>query len=253
MTKQLTAASILLLAERGMVSLDDPLERYLPSLPNASRITLRMLLDQTSGLHNYPLLSEHDWPTTGRIPLARVFAGVIDEATGASEGAFLRRNVFAPLRMTDSGYGYAAQERAPIATPYQGRVRFTTQTPISLDLYAGAGAAVSSAEDVAAWDIALLQGTLLDAASMKALWTPGTLADGTATPYAMGFVPASLAGHREVWHNGLAPGAGGYCYNAVFPEDGLAVVVLSNGYDFRGTPELMVERVLAAYAGSGLE
>jgi hypothetical protein len=63
----------------------------------------------------------------------------------------------------------------------------------------------------------------------------------------MGFVPAVLAGHREVWHNGLAPGAGGYCYNAIFPDDGLAVVVLSNGSSFDGEPERMVARTLAAY------
>jgi hypothetical protein len=63
----------------------------------------------------------------------------------------------------------------------------------------------------------------------------------------MGFVPAELLGHREVWHNGLTPGAGGYTYNAIFPDDQLAVIVLSNGSAFRGEPEKMVERTLRAF------
>ncbi|HEX5409507.1 MAG TPA: serine hydrolase domain-containing protein, partial [Gemmatimonadaceae bacterium] len=110
-----------------------------------------------------------------------------------------------------------------------------------------AGGIVSSATDLAQWDIALLQGRVLGPASMHELWTAGQLTDGTSVNYAMGFVPSSIAEHREVWHNGLAPGAGGYCYNAIFPDDGLAVIVLSNGLNFTGEPERMVRSVLEAY------
>jgi hypothetical protein len=92
-----------------------------------------------------------------------------------------------------------------------------------------------------------MRGTLLDAGSTRELWQAGKLADGASVPYAMGFVPSQLAGHREVWHNGLAPGAGGYCFNAIFPDDELAVIVLSNGADFAGVPEQMAAGVLAAY------
>ena len=71
----------------------------------------------------------------------------------------------------------------------------------------------------------------------------------------MGFVPATIAGHREVWHNGLAPGSGGYCYNAIFPDDDLAVIVLSNAEEhdpqggpyFAPVPEAMVREVIDAY------
>jgi hypothetical protein len=66
----------------------------------------------------------------------------------------------------------------------------------------------------------------------------------------MGFVVAKLDGHREVWHNGLAPGAGGYCYNALFPDDGLAIVVLSNGYDFSGRPERLVRQIFRQYVAT---
>jgi hypothetical protein len=100
---------------------------------------------------------------------------------------------------------------------------------------------------MAKWDVALMQNSVLDASSMRTMWTNGKLSNGAAVDYAMGFVPATLAGHREVWHNGLAPGVGGYCLNAIFPDDKLAVIVLSNGYNFDGVPEQMTARVLAAY------
>ncbi len=271
LSKQFVAAAILRLVERGSLSLDDHLAGYLPRMPKAQRITVRELLNQTSGLHNFPRTDEHHWPLQGVIAPASLFsilrtdtadfapgtrwaysntnyaalADIVAQEAGRPYATWLRREIFAPLHMDASGAGYAVQ--AGTATPYQGTGVFTKQFTLSLDLFYGAGDIVSSATDLARWDIALLQGRVLDAASMHDLWTAGQLADGTPVNYAMGFVPASLAGHREVWHNGLAPGAGGYCYNAIFPDDGLAVIVLSNGLNFAGEPERMVRSVLEAY------
>jgi D-alanyl-D-alanine carboxypeptidase len=277
LTKGFTAASVLLLAQRGMISIDDPLATYLPAFPNAAAITLRMLLHQTSGLHTYPLLAEHPWPLSGPIPLETVvsilatdaadfspgtrwaysntnyalLSAVIAQASGLDAAAFLQREIFTPLALTDCGYGYVAQRQPGLATAYDGCAPFEVQSPISLDLAAGAGAMISSARDMVRWDIALLRGALLDESSTRMLWSAGTLRDGTPVDYAMGFVPTDLGAHRAVWHNGLAPGAGGYCYNAVFPDDDLAIVVLSNGSAFSGVPELMVTRVLKAYDPDG--
>jgi D-alanyl-D-alanine carboxypeptidase len=273
LTKQFTAVSLLLLAQRGTVALDDSLVKYLPAFPNAAALTLRMLLNQTSGLHTYPELGRHPWPLSGPstvdalvpffaadkpdfAPGTRyaysntnyaLLAAVIAKASGLDEAAFLQRNVFEPLGMTATGFGFAAQQLPGLAAPYLGRADFEPQSPLSLDLFSGAGAIVSNAPDLALWDVALMHGALLDASSTHALWTAGTVDTGESTGYAMGFVPALLAGHREVWHNGLSPGAGGYCYNAIFPDDDLAVIVLSNGYSFDGEPERMVARTLAAY------
>lgn len=66
-SKQFTAVSVLQLAAQRRLSLDNVLAKYLPTLPNVERITLRMLLNQTSGLHNYPNTTEHDWPRDGAI------------------------------------------------------------------------------------------------------------------------------------------------------------------------------------------
>lgn len=270
-SKQFAAASILLLAERHRLSLDDTLSAYLPAMPNADRITVRELLNQTSGLHNYPTLGEHPWPLQGTIQPDTLFAllatdradfppgtkweysntnyaalaYIVAKASGMSYGDFLERNIFAPLHMTASGSGHAAQGGA--ATPYRGKAPFTRQHVLSLDLFYGAGGIVSTASDLAKWDIALMRGTLLSARSMHDLWTAGSLHDGTPVTYAMGFVPTTLDGHQEVWHNGLTPGAGGYCYNAIFPGDTLAVIVLSNGLDFSGSPERIVRQVFESY------
>lgn len=272
-TKQFTAASILLQAEHGRLTLDDRLSRFLPEMPNADKITIRMLLNQTSGLHNFPLTSEHSWPLEGQIDPKRllailktdkpdfspgekwgysntnyaVLAEIIARSSGLSFEQFLQQNIFTPLVMTASGVGYQAQKG--IATPYEGTAgNFApVPVPLSLDLFYGAGNIVSDASDLMRWDATLIGGRLLNLAAMRELWTAGKLANGQPVNYAMGFVPASIGGHRELWHNGYTPLAGGYCLNAIFPDDQLAVVVLSNSPDavFRGVPEQIVHEILA--------
>ena len=81
---------------------------------------------------------------------------------------------------------------------------------------------------------------------MHLLWTPGTPHQG-ASSYAMGFVPGSIDGHRELWHNGLTPTIGGYTLNAIFPDDDLAVAILSNGAAFAGESEALVKGLCAMF------
>ncbi len=271
LTKQFTAAAILLLVQERRVALDDPLSKYVPSLPNASRMTIRMLLNQTSGLHNYPLLSEHAWPTQGHIPLAKIvailatdptdfkpgtklaysnanyaaLAAVVEKAGGEPFGAFLEKHIFGPLDMKDSGFGYAAQRRGNLAVGYANGA--AERPALGLDLYSGACGIVASADDLARWDISLMRASLLPQPMIAQMWNTGRLIGGQSVPYGMGWVPATVDGTREVWHNGLAPGVGGYCYNAIFPDRGLAVVVLTNGFSAGGVPERMVQRIAAAY------
>jgi D-alanyl-D-alanine carboxypeptidase len=274
-SKQFTAAAILLLAQQNKLSLGDKLAKYLPQMPNADRITLRMLLNQTSGLHNFPNTREHNWPMSGTIPPEKLIAilkpdkpdfapgekweysntnyallaYVASRVSGISYPEFLSRNIFTPLAMSSSGSGFAAQSNT--ATPYEGSLgNFRPAEPrISLDLFYGAGSVVSTAQDLARWDAALIAGKLLNADSMHAFWTNGALSNGEPTHYAMGFVVDKIGDHREIWHNGYSPKAGGYCFNAIFPDDNLAVIVLSNESQdtFRGKPERIVKSVLALY------
>jgi len=183
-TKQLTAAAVLLLAQQDKLSFNDKLAKYLPPMPNADKITLRMLLNQDSGLHNYPNTTEHDWPMKDAIPPEKiiailktdkpdfapgekwaytnsnyaVLAYIVARVSGVTYSDFLKKNIFAPLAMASSGSGFAAQAGA--ATPYEGGAgKFRAAEPlISLDLFYGAGSAVSTAQDLARWDAALNHG-----------------------------------------------------------------------------------------------
>jgi D-alanyl-D-alanine carboxypeptidase len=271
LTKQLTAAAVAMLADEGKLSFDQPLAKYEPSLPNAKQITLRMLLDQTSGLHNYPFPNEHAWPTRGEISTAQILeflasdkpnfspgarweysnanyaalAAVVEKSSGTSFGSFLQARIFVPLSMLDSGVGYAAQQSGSVAVGYRNGA--PEAPPLSLDLYSGAGGAISSAHDLALWDSALLRGTLLDRSYLDRVWNESAATGDGSRRYAMGWEIARDAGHRELWHNGLAADVGGYCYNALFPDDGLGVVVLTNGFGAMGVPERIVQSVAAAY------
>ena len=271
LTKQLTAAAFALLAGEGKVSRDDALSKYVPSLPNARLITLRMLLDQTSGLHNYPMTTEHDWPLQGSIDLkgivailstdkpdfapgARweysnanyaVLAAVVEKVSGMPYGAFLQARIFTPLHMSASGFGYAAQRSGGIAIGYENAK--PEKGTLSLDLYSGAGGAVSSAHDFALWDSGLLRGTLLPASYLDTVWRDGVSTDDASTRYANGWVLSRIAGHRQMWHNGLVGIGGGYCYNAIFPDDGLAVVVFTNGAGAAGLPESVAQQIAGSY------
>ncbi len=271
LTKQLTAAVIELLAGERKLSLDDPLAKYVPGLPNAGEMTLRMLLVQKSGLHDYPNTEEHDWPMHGPLATSSILAilatdkpdfapgtqweysnanyaalgAVAERVSGLPLGEAFRRYIFGTLEMDRSGYGYAAQTSGAIAVGYRKDV--PEQPPLSLDLFGGAGGAVSSAHDFALWDEALLAGTLLPKSYLDDVWRDGVPTGEGDGRYAMGWVLAELGGHRELWHNGLAAGVGGYCYNAVFPDDGLAVAILTNGFGAEGLPERMTREIAAAY------
>ena len=271
-SKQFTAAAILLLANDGKLSIDDPLSTYVRGFPPT--ITLRHLLNQTSGLHNYPNTLEHNWPLSGPIGPDRILAilrtdkpdfepgtrweysnanyalltVVVEKVSGVTYGDFLRSRIFRPLGMTQSGYGYAGWTTLQPATPYAGLGTLAPQQPlISLDLFLGAGGVISNSTDLVAWDLALMRGSVVPSASVAAMWTPGHLNSGALDQYGFGFVIGAHNSHRELWHNGLAPHAGGYCLNAIFPDDGLAIVVLSNGYGFDGQADRVVREIFETY------
>jgi CubicO group peptidase (beta-lactamase class C family) len=130
--------------------------------------------------------------------------------------------------MTASAYGHGAEQKVAVPTASDGTTWVADADRISLDLFYGAGGIVSTVHDLARWNAALMAGAFIDRATQSLLWGPGHLNDGSRVEYAMGFVPAELNLHREVWHNGFAPNAGGYCYSALFPDDHIGVVVLTN-------------------------
>lgn len=254
-TKQFTAAAVMLLVGEGKVALDAPVSRYLADLPAAWQpITIRQLLNQVSGLPNYvtPLL-QRDPPPIGPYPPAEIVklaAGlplgfppgsryeysntnyfvlgmVVEKVSGQAYGDFLRQRIFGPL-------GMAATRLDSPAEIIPGRVASywlsggTLQNFPYLDPSTAfaAGALVSTVPDLVRWYHALAAGKALPPAALRQMWSPGRLAGGQPTHYGFGWQVVTQNGHPLVYHSGS--GKGGSAYTAWYPRDELLVIVLSN-------------------------
>jgi Beta-lactamase class C and other penicillin binding proteins len=252
-TKQFTAASILLLAEDGRLTLDDPVRRWLPSLPPAAdAVTLRHLLSHTSGLVDYEdHLPEGLQGQVHDIDVLRILEGqdrtyfppgsayrysnsgyallalVVGEASGSDFASFLRQRIFGPLGMVntvahqdgvdtvaDRAYGYSLVD---------GRWVRTDQSPTSAVL--GDGGIYSSIDDLARWDAALYDDRLLRPESLRLMFTPATTTptgEDDVAHYGLGW---RLQDER-VWHSGESIGFRNVIVR--WPRQRLTVVVLTN-------------------------
>jgi CubicO group peptidase (beta-lactamase class C family) len=255
-TKQFTAAAILLLAEDGVLSLDDPIRRWLPSLPPAAdAITLRQVLSHTAGLVDYEDHVPADFE--GQLhdaDVLRILEGqdrtyftpgsayrysnsgyallalVVGRASGRDFATFLGERIFQPLGMAGT---VAHRDRvdtvAHRAFGYSwidGQWMRTDQSQTSAVL--GDGGIYSSIDDLARWDAALYDDRLLSPASRAAMFTAATTTGEADVPgYGMGW---RLNGD-SAWHSGESIGFRNVIVR--WPGERLTVVVLSN----RNAPE----------------
>jgi len=276
-TKQFTAASILLLAEDGRLTLDDPIRKWLPSLPETDEaITIRHLLTHTGGLIDYedimPDAGNED-PVTDfskqlrdidvlhllekeqRVYFAAgtsyrysnggysMLALIVERVSGQSFQAFLHDHIFKPLHM-DNTLAYVVEGppvpyRAYGYTPVDGQWRRTDQSLTSAVL--GDGGIYSSIDDLAKWDAALYDGRLLRPSSLQAAFTPATRTDTPEVEYGFGW---RITG-ETLWHSGETVGFRNVIVR--YPKRHLTVVVLTN----RNEPEpyrLALEIAKAAIA-----
>lgn len=226
-TKQFTAAAILLLAEEGRLSLDDTVEAYFPDFPRAEDITIRQLLQHTAGISNYtsrdgfmadtaPLHHDRErmlayiaaadplydfepgtgwsYSNSGYILLDYI----VEDAAGQPLADFLREQIFNPLGLNDTRMDDAAEILARRAQGYDAAEDapsgFTNTAHLSLSVAAGAGAMRSTARDLALWMQALLDGEVVTPASLALMLEPARLNDGSLASSALENPPAALAG-----------------------------------------------------------
>jgi D-alanyl-D-alanine carboxypeptidase len=270
-SKQFTAAAVLMLAEEGRLALDDKLVRWFPSLTGASEVTIREILSMTSGYQDFwpedyvmPMMLQPVTPTEildrwARKPLDfapgtrwqysntnYVIAGlVVERVSGTSIWDFLARRVFDPLHMrtvTDT-------DRAPLGPGDPGRfMRYALGPPRPAPkegkgwMFA-AGELAMTAGDLALWDISLIDRTLMQPASYRQMETEVLLANGVASGYGLGVSVGTADGHRLVSHGGEVSGF--TARNNVYPDDRAAVVVLTN-LDATNAAEQMATRIGAA-------
>jgi D-alanyl-D-alanine carboxypeptidase len=210
LTKQFTAAGVLLLAERGKLKIDDKLSLYLPNFPRANDVTLRDLLNHTSGIHNFtegPVIDkistsgatvqELVGDIAGQSPLYdfepgtgwwysnsnyAILGAVIEKVSGKSWATFMKTEIFDKLGMSDTAADDARDVVPGRASGYgllhgnAGQFRNADFTDMSVP-YA-AGALRSTAEDLARWNAGLYGGRLLKTGSLKVMLAPGRLRNG---------------------------------------------------------------------------
>jgi D-alanyl-D-alanine carboxypeptidase len=251
-SKQFTAAAILLAQEAGRLSLDDKVAKYFPDLTRASDITIRELLSHTSGYEDYApqdyLIPEWTNPTTPKEILDRwakkplnfdpgtkwqysntnyVLAGeIFEKATGHKLVPFLREHIFDPLGMTSPG---DCENHAPGDASSYTRFALGPPRPVEGEAsgwYFAAGELCMTASDLSKWDIAFLQKKILSAKSYEEFTREVKLKDGKRTHYALGLSVDEQNGMPVISHSGEVSGF--LAMNTVFPTKGAAVVVLSN-------------------------
>jgi len=213
-SKQFTAAGVLLLVQDGKLSLDDKLSRFFPDFPNADRLTLRRMLSHTAGLANYTATTppelvwqeaRADRSSAEMLDLMRasstklmfepgtgyrysnngfVLLGlVMEKAADRPYGEFLQTRVFGPLGPTRTAVDSVSEVVPRRANGYSNAAAapsgFDNASFTSMTYPGGAGAIRSTCEDLCAWHAALLGGKLLQPAMLTAMLTPATLNDGS--------------------------------------------------------------------------
>jgi D-alanyl-D-alanine carboxypeptidase len=253
-SKQFTASAILLLQEQGKLSLDDKVSKFLPDLTRANEVSIRQLLSHTSGYQDYwaqdyvmpmmlePVTADKILDGWAHKPLDfdpgtqwqysntnYVIAGVIvEKASGTPLLQFLREKIFTPLGM--KSVANIDQESLAITDPV-GYMRYALGPlrPAPKEgngwLFA-AGELAMSAEDLARWDISVMNQTLLKPSSYRQMETEVVLSNGVGTKYGLGMDIGFEDGRRSLAHSGEVSGF--TSQNVVFPDDHSAIIVLTN-------------------------
>jgi len=275
-TKVFTATAILQLVEDGTLELDAPVSTYLPDLPGVlGRPTIGQLLNHTSGLGDHfslpqipaimrnpitpdgiiDLMADTElmfdpgtrwsYSNFGYVLLGRVITAVDPEHRAYAD--YIEDEIFAPLGMENSHYdrqsaiipnratGYDFGEDGPVNT-----ITFETS------LADAAGALMTSADDMAIFTRALVNGSLLSPEMRDAAWTSTILPDGSDTEYGLGFNVTGFMGEPVIWHSGSING-----FQATWiyqPETARTAAVFSNGY-YRPNTTDTARRFLAILDG----
>lgn len=256
-TKQFTAASILLLAERGQLSLGDDLTKYLPDFPTHGKtITIEHLLTHTSGIPSYTGLPEwlpkvrEDFTPQQIIDLFKdkplefepgekwaynnsgyiLLGAIVEKVTGKSYEDFVEQEIFKPLGMARSCYGNNSEIVAGRVDGYDKDAAspsgYRRADYVSMTQPYAAGSLMSTVDDLARWDEALTGGRLLKPASLERMFTPVDLRSGRSTGYAYGWAIGEYAGRKIIEHGG---DINGFTTDILrVPEARLLVVILSN-------------------------
>ena len=253
-SKQFTAACILLLQQEGKLKLDDAVSKYVPGLTRGNEVTIRQILSHTSGYQDFwpqdYVPPEMAKPITPRAILDHwakqpldfepgtrwqysntnfaIAALIVEKASGKPFFQFVRARILDPLGIT-SAVDFDA--KGPTSVQPVGYMRYglgPLHPAISTGpgwMY-GAGELAMTARDLAKWDIAMIDQSLLKPESYRQMETAVLLRSGVSADYGLGVDVGMSGGHRTIEHSGEV--AGFTAENIVYPDDSAAVVVFTN-------------------------
>lgn len=267
-SKQFTAATILLLQQQGKLSLDDPISKWLPKLTRANEITVREILSHTSGYQDFwpqdylpPLMSKPmppqeilkrwamrplDFEPGTRWQYSNtnfvIAAQIVEKITGKPFFNFLKEHILTPLGLSSA---VNFDEDKMSETDPSGYMRYglgplRPAPEEGSGWMAGAGELAMTPTDLAKWDISLINESLLDRASYRQMKEEVRLKNGAGTNYGLGVEVEMKDGHFTIMHGGEVSGF--TTDNIVFPEDSAAIVVLTN-QDAASTAAMIANRI----------
>jgi CubicO group peptidase (beta-lactamase class C family) len=278
-TKQFTAAAVLLLQQQGKLRVDDEITRYLPDYPtHGETITIENLLTHTSGVPSYTGMPEwfprvrEDMPLPVLMGLFKdkpldfkpgtkwsysnsgyiVLGALIEKVSGKSYEQFVEEEIFQKLGMSQTRYNHPEEVVPHRATGYEGRGKeLRNARYLSMTQPYAAGSLISTVDDLAKWDRALKTDALLSQASRDRMFTPYKLSTGKSAGYGYGWAVADFLGRRLIQHGG---GIFGFVTAELrVPEEGLFVAILSNNTASGASPDDLGMRIVAKALGQALE
>jgi len=273
-TKQFSAAGLLKLAEEGKLTLDDPLTKFVPGYPNGDKVTVRMLLNHTSGIRSYTSMPgvmegpiQKDVTTAQLIDTFKnekpdfapgdgwdynnsgyvLVGAVIEAASGMPWHAYLKQALFAPLGMTHTGYGNEAVAVIPGHVSGYTLVEGKPAVAFYLSMTQphAAGALVSTVDDLLRWNRALHEGRVLESGDYRQMITPvGKAAD---EHYGFGIVHGTLRGADLLQHGGGIFGFSTYLLYLAGSDTTVAVLHNADADPDGSMPPSDLARRMAAY------
>ena len=255
-SKQFTAAAIMQLKEKSKLKLTDSVNAYFPDFPYKN-ITIRNLLNHTSGLPKYFWVAEHEWkenkPPTNKdlmevLPISKaqrffkpgrnfdysntgyfVLASIIEKVTGISFNQYLQKNIFEPLNMRNS-YVYSYQNDTIRKNQLKGYRLYRGWKHIKIgntvnDAIVGDKNVYSTLEDLFKWTYGLNSGGLITQESLDLMYTKGETIYGRKVPYGFGF-RLDGSDKKNIYHYGKWNGFSTALTN--YLEEDMVVIVLEH-------------------------
>jgi CubicO group peptidase (beta-lactamase class C family) len=255
-SKQFTAAALLLLEQDGRLSLNDKVATWFPQLTRANEISVRQLLSMTSGYQDYwpqdyvfpdmrkPAASQAIMQRWAAKPLDFepgtrwqysntnyvIAAAIVERVMGMRFMEFLRTRIFAPLKMTS----VADFDAGPLSAADAGGYLRNGLGPLrpapkeASGWLFGAGQLAMTAHDLALWNLSVIKGTILRPESYRSQQADVLLQAGNATGYGLGVTVSVQGGRRRISHGGAVSGY--TTSNHIYPDDRAAIVVFTNIY-----------------------